>query len=89
MGVRGSGTATVGTDGATGVLRDLLERYLGGTDSELARWLLREEREEATVRIDPVRLYTWDFTPRMTDLSAAPSVTQGEPASPEYGHTGK
>jgi len=51
--------------------------------------LLREEREEATVRIDPVRLYTWDFTPRMTDLSAAPSVTQGEPASPEYGHTGK
>ena len=51
MGVRGNGTATVDTDGGKAVLGDLLARYLGGADSELARWLLREEREEATISI--------------------------------------
>lgn len=89
MGVRGNGSATVETDGGTALLRNLLERYLGGTGSELARWLLREEREEALLRVDPARLYTWDFTPRMADLGKAPSVTRGEPTSPKHGQPGE
>jgi len=56
----------------------------GGTGSDLARWLLREEREEAVVRIDPARLYTWDFTPRMADLGESPAATRGEPTSPKF-----
>lgn len=89
MGVRGNGTATVDSAGGTAVLQDLLERYLGGTDSELAGWLLREDREEVVIRIEPGRLYTWDFTPRMEDLAEAPSVTRGEPVSPKYGQPGE
>jgi len=58
------------------------------SDSDLAAFL-REEREEAVVRVDPARLYTWDFTPRMADLGEAPSVTRGEPTSPKYGHPGE
>jgi len=85
MGVRGNGTATVASDGKD-VLRSLVERYIGTTDADLARWLLREDCEEVAVRIDPSRLYTWDFTPRMADVVAAsPAATRTEPPSPKYG----
>lgn len=66
-GVRGAGTATIEPDGGKALLEDLLERYLGGTDNALADRLLVEEREEVRIRIDPTRLYTWDFTERMSD----------------------
>ena len=68
-GVRGNGTATVDADPEKTLLRELLERYLGGTDSELAGRLLSPDREEVTIRIDPNRLYTWDFTDRMADVT--------------------
>lgn len=66
-GVRGSGTASVDPDEDKRLLRDLIERYLGGTDGGLAEALLGEGREEVRVRVDPDRLYTWDFTERMDD----------------------
>jgi nitroimidazol reductase NimA-like FMN-containing flavoprotein (pyridoxamine 5'-phosphate oxidase superfamily) len=65
-GVRGDGTATVEPDPGKELLRALLERYLGGTDSGLAAWLLREDREEVRVRIDPDRAYAWDYSDRMS-----------------------
>ena len=68
-GVRGNGTATVDADPEKTLLRELLERYLGGTDSELADRLLSPDREEVTIRIEPNRLYTWDFTDRMADVT--------------------
>ncbi|MFB6130234.1 MAG: pyridoxamine 5'-phosphate oxidase family protein [Salinigranum sp.] len=64
-GVRGRGRATVDSDPEKALLRALLERYLGGTDSPLARRLLSPDREEVTIRIEPSALYTWDFTERM------------------------
>jgi nitroimidazol reductase NimA-like FMN-containing flavoprotein (pyridoxamine 5'-phosphate oxidase superfamily) len=69
-GVRGSGSATVDREGGDAVLRDLLERYLGGTDSDLARWLLRDDREEVRLVLDPDRLHSWDYTDRMTDVDS-------------------
>ncbi|MHB9288663.1 pyridoxamine 5'-phosphate oxidase family protein [Halobacteriales archaeon Cl-PHB] len=63
-GVRGNGTATVEPDGDP-LLRDLLDRYLGGTDSPLARRLLGRDRDEVAIRIDPERVASWDFTDRM------------------------
>lgn len=66
-GVRGNGTATVAADPEKALLRELLERYLGGTDSDLAERLLSPERDEVKIKIDPDRLYTWDFTERMAD----------------------
>jgi len=72
-GVRGSGRATITPDEDKTVLRDLLERYLGGTDSSLAERLLAPDRDEVAVRIDPERLYSWDFTERMRGVSGADS----------------
>lgn len=65
-GVRGAGTATVGPDDDKQLLRTLLERYLGGTDSDLAAFLLSDERDEVRLRIDASRWHTWDFSDRMS-----------------------
>lgn len=65
-GVRGNGTATVDPDPQKDVLRALLERYLGTTESDFGRWLLRDDRREVTLTIDPAVVSGWDFTDRMT-----------------------
>jgi nitroimidazol reductase NimA-like FMN-containing flavoprotein (pyridoxamine 5'-phosphate oxidase superfamily) len=64
-GVRGYGHATIEPDPEKTQLRTLLQRYLGGTDSPLADRLLDESREEVTIRIDPRKCYSWDYTGRM------------------------
>jgi len=64
-GVRGNGTASIEADPDKTLLKELLERYLGGTDSPLAERLLSPERDEVRIRIDPTKMYTWDFSERM------------------------
>ncbi|WP_254762221.1 pyridoxamine 5'-phosphate oxidase family protein [Natrinema marinum] len=64
-GIRGTGTTTIERDDGKAVLRDLLERYLGGTDSSLARWLLADDREEVRIEIEPREIYSWDYASRM------------------------
>lgn len=66
-GVRGRGHATVDADAGKALLRRLLTRYLGGTDSALAERLLDPAREEVRIRIDPDRLHSWDYSERMRD----------------------
>lgn len=67
-GVRGAGTATIEHDDGKEQLEDLLERYLDGTDNDLATRLLDADREEVHIRIEPTKLYSWDFTDRMADI---------------------
>lgn len=66
-GVRGNGTATVEPDPGKELLSTLVERYLGDAESDLARWLLREDREEVRILVDPERMFSWDYTERMRD----------------------
>lgn len=66
-GVRGSGTVSLAPDEGKALLRELMERYLGGTDHSLGERLLHPDREEVHIRIDPDRVYTWDFGDRMAD----------------------
>ncbi len=65
-GIRGTGRATFSAENGKEVLRDLVERYLGGADSSLARWLLADERDEVCIRIDPQEVYSWDYSDRMS-----------------------
>jgi nitroimidazol reductase NimA-like FMN-containing flavoprotein (pyridoxamine 5'-phosphate oxidase superfamily) len=64
-GVRGRGKATVLTEGADATLPALLERYLGGTESPLATWLLSRLDEEVVIRIDDLVVTSWDYSARM------------------------
>lgn len=83
MGVRGSGTATLEPDEGKTLLRGLLERYFGSTDSELGEMLLSGDRAEVAIRIEPTRLYTWDFSERMHSLlTDTPAGDNPEPPSP-------
>lgn len=66
-GVRGNGRATIADDGDKAVLRDLIERYLGGTDSPLAERLLDDARDEVRIRVRPRSIYSWDYTERMAE----------------------
>ena len=64
-GVRGQARAHIVANAGASVLRDLIDRYLGGADSEFAAWLLSRTANEVAIRLDPVRLRSWDFTRRM------------------------
>ena len=64
-GVRGRGRATVRPDEGKDLLRTLLTEYLGGVDNPTGERLLRPEREEVEIRIEPERLHTWDYSGRM------------------------
>lgn len=70
-GVRGSGTAAMSPDEDKATLRALIERYLGGTDSALAEWLLNDARDETRIRIQPEEMYSWDYAERMGDVQGS------------------
>ena len=65
-GVRGRARATIDVHRGATLLSRLLNRYLGGTDSPLASWLLARAEHEVAIRLDHMRVSTWDFTGRMT-----------------------
>jgi hypothetical protein len=66
QGVRGQGVATLDALGNGSLLHELLDNYLGGTESDLGSWLLARSEEELVVKIHATRLYTWDYRERMS-----------------------
>ena len=64
-GVRGQGTAELQPLGEDPALKQLVERYVGDTESSFARWLLSRSAEELIITIVPHRLYSWDYRERM------------------------
>ncbi len=78
-GVRGQGLATLHHNGqGAAVLERLLKRYLGGLDNPLAQRLLLRGDDEVTIAIEPVSLFSWNFTERMKN-----SVTVSPKPCPE------
>lgn len=67
-GVRGQGIAQLNTDGDGEVLGQMLQRYLGGSDSSLGKWLLSRAEDEVLISIEPLRLFSWDYRERMADI---------------------
>jgi hypothetical protein len=70
-GIRGRGRAVVDRQHGRETLRALIERYLGSEESSLARWLLSRADQEVAIRIDDLRVSSWDYTQRMTGEAAA------------------
>jgi hypothetical protein len=64
-GVRGSANAVINEEQGEEILRTLLDRYLGGTDSPLAHNLLSKAEDEVAIEIRPVSIHTWDYRKRM------------------------
>ncbi len=66
-GVRGQGLVSLHEEGGADTLRAHLQRYLGGTESSLATWLLSRAEEELLVRVEVTRMFSWDYRERMAD----------------------
>jgi len=69
-GVRGQGFAEVLHNEGETTLQVLIERYLGDTDSELARWLLSRADQEVAIAVRPTWISAWDYSARMAGASA-------------------
>jgi len=68
-GVRGQGRARLAPLGDSDVLDRLVARYLGQQKSRVGNWLLSRKAEEVLIRIQPERLFTWDYRERMADVT--------------------
>jgi nitroimidazol reductase NimA-like FMN-containing flavoprotein (pyridoxamine 5'-phosphate oxidase superfamily) len=64
-GVRGQARASVEPAHGPRVLRVLVERYLGESRPQFASWLMARDADEVALRIEPVRMSSWDFSDRM------------------------
>lgn len=66
-GIRGRAEATIDPGSGATILARLIKRYLGGTESQLATRLLARAESEVALRLDALRVSTWDFTERMEE----------------------
>jgi hypothetical protein len=64
-GIRGQAKVWIDEKLGVEVLEKLLVRYLGGTDNALAKKLLANSESEVAIVLEPVRIYSWDFSDRM------------------------
>lgn len=64
-GVRGRGRVELQPERGVEILTALVDRYLGDRQAPLARWLLGRTDQEVALRIEPIRLSSWDYTKRM------------------------
>lgn len=71
-GVRGQARAEIVPERGGELLERLLVRYLGGTDSPLARTLLAKRASEVAIRLTPVNAFTWNFSERMATAVVSP-----------------
>jgi hypothetical protein len=67
MGVRAQARVELDPVQGPAQLEALITRYLGDTDSDLARWLLSRADNEVALRLRPHWLVSWDFEDRMKD----------------------
>ena len=65
-GVRGKAIVTLSKEHTLATLSTLIERYLGNTDSRLAKWLIGRIDEEYVLRLTPVQMTTWDYSEIMS-----------------------
>lgn len=68
-GLRGQARARIDPGLGGEILDELIQRYLGGEDNQLARNLLKYREEEVALVLTPVTLFQWDFSSRMEQVA--------------------
>lgn len=67
-GIRGHARARIDDTLGAEILEQLLHRYLGNTQNDLAKKLLAKSDTEVAIVLEPLRIYIWDFRQRMKDI---------------------
>lgn len=70
-GIRGQARAKIDEKLGVEILKKLLIRYLGNTNNDLAKKLLANRESEVAIVLEPIRVYTWDFSDRMKSVEIA------------------
>lgn len=70
-GLRGQAIATMDHKNGPIILEQLLLRYFGNLDSDLAKKLLAKRETEVALVLNPRRVFSWDFSSRMADIGFA------------------
>ena len=65
--------ATIDTTSGVEILEQLLIRYLGSTETQLGKRLMAQSHNEVAIVIEPVKVFTWNYTSRMQDSVSDPS----------------
>ena len=65
MGVRGKGRVNIYNKKGKEVLKVLIKRYLTDSNNKLKKWLIKRSENEIAISIDPISLYSWDYSHRM------------------------
>ncbi len=65
-GLRGYADAEIQSAGAAELLEKLIVKYLGDTNSSLARHLLEKSHSEVMITLKPRSIFTWDYRERMS-----------------------
>ena len=68
-GLRGQARAILEKQKGSEILEKLIDRYIGRTDNQLAEFLLENKDDETAIRLEPVRLYEWNFSSRMKSIA--------------------
>lgn len=71
-GVRGQAIAVIDEGIGAVVLENLIQRYIGSMENDLAKNLLKDQDEEVAIILKPVKVFSWDFSERMNEI--APSM---------------
>lgn len=79
-GVRGQAKVVLDDGRGKEVLERLLVRYLGSTDNRLARSLLARADDETAIILEPLQVFSWNFSNRMDD--AVPGLDPGDKCCP-------
>lgn len=64
-GVRGKADVEIVQTAGGDTLEQLIQRYLGDSNPELAQWLLSRSKDEYALRLVPNRITAWDYSDRM------------------------
>jgi hypothetical protein len=57
------------------ILERLVRRYIVGPETPLGKSLMSRSASEIAIEIQPVRIYSWDYTRRMSGSFAATPIT--------------
>ena len=67
-GIRGQARARIDESLGAEILEKLLVRYLGDTNIPLAKNLRAKRESEVAIVLDPIRIFTWNFSERMESI---------------------
>ena len=65
MGVRGQGIVTLYPNQGEEKLKILINKYLDKNNQKLSKWLISRVENEVAICIEPICLYSWDYSNRM------------------------